>query len=43
MLHADFKRGGDTVLTLVSPEGEKKQYYVHIERSRYEITEKNGQ
>jgi len=38
MLHADFKRAGDTVLTLVSPTGEKKEHDLHIERSKYEIT-----
>lgn len=37
MLHADFKRGGDTVLTLVSPTGEKKEYNLHIERNKYTI------
>lgn len=38
MLHADFKRAGDTVLTLVSPTGEKETYKIHIERTKYEIT-----
>ena len=38
MLHADFKRAGDTVLTLVSPTGEKEEYDLHIERNKYEIT-----
>lgn len=40
MLHADFKRSGDTVLTLVSPSGEKTEYDLHIERNKYEITKK---
>ena len=40
MLHADFKRAGDTVLTLVSPNGEKKEYDLHIERDTYEITKR---
>ena len=38
MLHAKFKRAGDTVLTLVSPTGEKEEYDLHIERNKYEIT-----
>jgi len=38
MLHAAFKKAGDTVLTLVSPTGEKKEYDLHIERNKYEIT-----
>ncbi|MBO4797770.1 MAG: hypothetical protein J5494_03215 [Candidatus Methanomethylophilaceae archaeon] len=37
VLHADFRRSGDTVLTLVSPEGEKTDYKLHIERDRFEI------
>ena len=40
MLHADFKRSGDTVLTLVSPDGEKTEFDVHIERDTYELTER---
>ena len=40
MLHADFRKGGDTVLTVVSPKGEKTEYDLHIERSTYELTEK---
>lgn len=39
-LHADFKRAGDTVLTLVSPNGEKKEYDLHIERVTYELTKR---
>ena len=38
MIHADFKRAGDTVLTLVSPDGVKEEYDLHIERQTYEIT-----
>ena len=38
MLHAGSKRAGDTVLTLVSPDGVKEEYDVHIERQTYEIT-----
>ena len=37
VLHADFRRSGDTVLTLVSPEGEKTDYRIHIERDRFDI------
>ena len=37
MLHADFKRSGDTVVTLVSPGGEETAYGIHIERNKYEI------
>ena len=37
-VHADFKRAGDTVLTLVSPTGEKTEYDLRIERDTYELT-----
>ena len=40
MLHADLKKGGDTVLTVISPEGEKTEYDLHIERYTYEVTKK---
>ena len=40
MLRADFKRAGDTVLTLISPDGEKTEYDLHIERNTYEVTKK---
>ncbi len=40
MLHADLKKGGDTVLTVVSPEGEKTEYNLHIERETYDISKK---
>ena len=40
MLHADFKRAGDTVLTLVSPSGEKTEFDVHIERDKYEFSKR---
>lgn len=40
MLHADLKKGGDTVLTVVSPDGEKTDYDLHIERETYEVTKK---
>ncbi len=39
MLHADLKKAGDTVLTLVSPSGEETRYALHIERDTYKITE----
>ena len=42
-VHADFKRGGDTVLTMVSPSGEKTEYDLHIERSTYELTERTSE
>ena len=38
MVHAEFRRAGDTVLTLVSPDGEKTEYNLHIERDTYEVT-----
>lgn len=40
MLHADFKKGGDTVLTVVSPDGGKTEYDLHIDRETYDITKK---
>ena len=39
-LQADFRKAGDTVLTVVSPDGEKTEYDVHIERNTYEVTKK---
>lgn len=36
-VHADLKRAGDTVVTLTSPDGEKKEFSLHIERSTYSI------
>ena len=41
MLHADLRRAGDTVLTLVSPDGEKTEYNIHIERDTYKISKKD--
>ncbi len=38
-VHADFKRAGDTILTLVSPTGEKTEYSIHIERDTYKFKE----
>ena len=40
-LHAEFKRSGDTVLTMISPSGEKTEYDLHIERDTYQLTEKD--
>ena len=37
LLHADFKRGGDTVLTFVSLSGEKTEYGLHIEKNTYDV------
>ncbi len=42
-LHADFKRAGDTVLTMISPTGEKTEYDLHIERDTYEVTKRTPQ
>ena len=39
-LHADFKRGGDTVLTMISPTGERTDYDLHVERDTYKVTKK---
>ena len=43
MLHADFKRAGDTILTLKSPAGEKTEFDIHIERDRYEYTKRTSE
>ena len=40
-LHVDFKRSGDTILTIVSPDGEKQEFDVHIERDKYEMTKRS--
>ena len=39
-VHADFKKAGETVLTLESPSGDKTEYDLSIERDKYEITRK---
>lgn len=39
-IQADFKKAGDTVLTIVSPNGEKTEYDLHIERDTYEYTKR---
>lgn len=36
----DFKRAGETVLTLENPNGEKEQYTVIIESDTYDIIKK---
>ena len=40
MVHADFRRSGSTVLTMVSPAGEITEYDLRIERDKYEVTKK---
>lgn len=39
-VQAEFKRAGHTTLILESPDGEKKEFDVTIERTTYEVTEK---
>lgn len=41
VIYADFKKSGDTVMTLTAPTGDKKEFNIHIERSNYEVTDKN--
>ncbi|MBR4745061.1 MAG: hypothetical protein IK082_12870 [Oscillospiraceae bacterium] len=43
MLHADFRRAGDTVMTLVSPSGKKTEYDLHIERDTYAFTKRTSE
>ena len=38
LVHADLKKAGKTVLILESPDGEKTEYDLTIERSTYELT-----
>ena len=40
MVHADFKRAGDTVLILEDSKGEKTEFDLHIEKDTYEITKR---
>lgn len=40
MVHGDFRKAGSTVLTLESPNGDKTEYNITIERDSYEITKK---
>ena len=39
-VHGELKKAGNTVLTMVSPTGEKTEYEVHIERDTYEVKKK---
>jgi len=41
-LHAEFRRSGDTVLTLQSASGGKTEYDLHIERDTYELTKRSS-
>ena len=38
-VHAEFKRAGNTVLTLTSPDGEKTEYDLSIERDTYTVNQ----
>ena len=40
LLHADFRRSGDTLLTIISPTCEKTEYDLHIEWDTFEIKKK---
>ena len=40
MVHADFKKAGKTVLTMVDPSGAKTEYDLTIERDTYRLTKK---
>ena len=40
MIQADFRRAGDTVMVLESPDGDKREYDVHIERDTYTVSER---
>ena len=42
MVHADFKKAGETVLVLESPTGEKKVFDISIRRDKYTIKERNN-
>ena len=42
MLHADFRRAGDTVLTLELPDGGKTEFDIHIERDKFEFSKRNS-
>lgn len=37
LVHAELRHSGDTVLTLISPAGEKSVYKLHIERDKYTL------
>jgi hypothetical protein len=40
MVHADFKRAGETVMTLECLDGQTREYDVVVERSTYEVKER---
>lgn len=40
MVHADFKKKGNTELIIITPDGTTKRYDLHIELSSYELKEK---
>ncbi|MCR4671729.1 MAG: hypothetical protein K5637_00640 [Lachnospiraceae bacterium] len=42
MIHADFTKAGRTVMTIVAPDGSKQEYDLVIERTTYEITQKQA-
>ena len=42
VVHANFRRSGDTVMTLVSPNGEKTEFDVHIERNTYDVKKRSA-
>ena len=42
MIHADFKKAGETVLVLESPTGEKKVFDISIRRDNYTIKERSN-
>ena len=42
VVHADFKKAGKTILILESPNGEKKEYNLSIDKNTYEITQINN-
>jgi hypothetical protein len=37
-VHAELRRAGKTVLTLESPDGEKKEFDLSIDRTTYDLT-----
>ena len=42
MVHAEFKKAGETVLIMESHDGEKKEYNLIIEKDTYEVTPRNA-
>ncbi len=43
MVHAEFKRGGATTLTLESPTGEKTEYDLYIDIDTYDLEKKQAE